>query len=319
VLPPFITPIGSFYAFANGPWPAAMGTEASLEIAGGGLARSVRWSDASALPQTPVIRTLECDGNGYISAQEGLGCQMGGESAVDPEMNSEHPPALHWTWRFGGIGNAEWATVSLAELFAGLGIPTSGDWLHAAGRDGYRRSFPAAVALHPNFRVALGMNGQPLPHAHGAPARLLVPGQYGAMNVKWVQSLRFGPRDEPAEAAGGAQTAYETKPLAFATLPEDRSTVASGSVEIGGIAFAGGAAVKEVALWMGDLAWTAELVDDPQPHIWTRWRSRVDLPPGDHEVRIACIAADGRQSVPQPAYGEAVGYGGLHILRVSAT
>lgn len=314
VLPPFITPIGSFYAFANGPWPSPRGLEAPLEVASGGVVKSVHWSDVAGLPTRAVVRTLSCDGNGYISAEEGIGCDM---ADVDPEMSSEHPPALHWTWRFGGIGNAEWSTMTVAELFGALGVPTAGDWLHAVGRDGYRRSFPRDIALAPAFLVALGMNGQALPHAHGAPARLLVPGQYGAMNVKWVQSLRFGPRDEPSEAEGGAQTVYEVKPLAFATMPEDRASVSEGPVELAGIAYAGKSAVQEVALWTGEQSWTAELLDRPEPYVWTRWRSVLQLPPGETTIRIACIARDGRQSVEQKAWGEAIGYGGLHALRLN--
>ena len=317
ILPPFLTPIGSFYAFANGPWPSPMGMDSPLRIGSNGMLRDVEWSEAVPLATDRIIRTLECDGNGYITAEEGTGCRIGGGYPSDPEMSAEHPPAKHWVWRFGGIGNAEWDTVSVADLFAAFGLPTSGEWLHAVGRDGYRRSFSRPVALDPAFRVAMGMNGEALPHDHGAPARLLVPGQYGAMNVKWVQELRFGGREEPPEGAGGAQTIYEIKPLAFATMPEDRSEVGSGPVELGGVAFAGAHPVKEVVLWRGEQTWSAQLVDPPKPYVWTRWRSVVELPPGDHEIRIACIDASGRQSVPQKAYGEAVGYGGLHTLRLS--
>ena len=40
------------------------------------------------------------------------------------------------------------------------------------------------------------MNGEPMPHGHGAPVRLVVPGWYGVANVKWlnhihVQDSRF--------------------------------------------------------------------------------------------------------------------------------
>ena len=38
--------------------------------------------------------------------------------------------------------------------------------------------------------LAVGMNGQPLPVAHGFPARMIVPGLYGYMSAtKWVTKL----------------------------------------------------------------------------------------------------------------------------------
>ena len=35
----------------------------------------------------------------------------------------------------------------------------------------------------------LEMNGEPLPHYHGKPVRLLVPGWYGVANVKWLKQI----------------------------------------------------------------------------------------------------------------------------------
>ena len=41
-----------------------------------------------------------------------------------------------------------------------------------------------------NALLAVGMNGQPLPVAHGFPARMLVPGLYGYTSAtQWVTSL----------------------------------------------------------------------------------------------------------------------------------
>jgi DMSO/TMAO reductase YedYZ molybdopterin-dependent catalytic subunit len=42
------------------------------------------------------------------------------------------------------------------------------------------------------------MNGQPLRADHGAPVRLLVPGWYGCVCVKWVNQIEFVSNDAPA-------------------------------------------------------------------------------------------------------------------------
>ncbi len=46
--------------------------------------------------------------------------------------------------------------------------------------------------------LATKMNGQPLRADHGAPVRLMVPGWYGCVCVKWVNQIEFVPDDTPA-------------------------------------------------------------------------------------------------------------------------
>jgi hypothetical protein len=46
--------------------------------------------------------------------------------------------------------------------------------------------------------LATKMNGQPLRPDHGAPVRLVVPGWYGCVCVKWVNQIEFVPNDAPA-------------------------------------------------------------------------------------------------------------------------
>jgi DMSO/TMAO reductase YedYZ molybdopterin-dependent catalytic subunit len=47
--------------------------------------------------------------------------------------------------------------------------------------DGFTAGFPTEIALNvEQSMVAIAMNGEPLPAAHGFPARLVVPGLYGS-------------------------------------------------------------------------------------------------------------------------------------------
>lgn len=317
VIPPFLTPTESFYRFSNGAPPAELpATEASVLVGPGAAPRRIAWAELVPLATRRIARTLQCDGNGYIDG--GLatpspgGCQM-----ARPDDDRARPPPENWSWRFGGIGTAEWDVVGVGELFAALGIEAVGDWLRVEGRDGYQRHFPAEVLADPAFCLAVSMNGQPLPHGHGAPARLLVPGQYGAMNVKWIQRLTVGPRGESHPFDDGPESHYPVKPLAFATMPRDGDSV-TGNLELGGVAFAGERAVKSVLLWLDPAEpWEAELLDPGQPHVWSRWRSTVQIPSGTHEITVCCIDAGGRYSKAQAAVGDAEGYGGFHTLTVT--
>ena len=39
--------------------------------------------------------------------------------------------------------------------------------------------------------LAVRLNGEPLPAVHGGPVRLVTPGFFGTMQVKWLARLRF--------------------------------------------------------------------------------------------------------------------------------
>ena len=44
--------------------------------------------------------------------------------------------------------------------------------------------------------LAYEMDGKPLPRAHGAPLRLVIPEMYGYKNVKWLQRIELVPKAE---------------------------------------------------------------------------------------------------------------------------
>jgi hypothetical protein len=89
----------------------------------------------------------------------------------------------------GWYADQEWRGVSLAEL----GLP-AGEAVEVVSATGYRRRFGAAEAG--GLLLATHAAGRPLSAGHGAPARLVVPGQRGFWWVKWVVSVQ--PVDGPS-------------------------------------------------------------------------------------------------------------------------
>jgi DMSO/TMAO reductase YedYZ molybdopterin-dependent catalytic subunit len=53
----------------------------------------------------------------------------------------------------------------------------------------YGRSLPRDKALSPEPFLAYALNGEPLTRHQGSPLRLLMPGWYGAPNVKWLAEI----------------------------------------------------------------------------------------------------------------------------------
>jgi DMSO/TMAO reductase YedYZ molybdopterin-dependent catalytic subunit len=103
----------------------------------------------------------------------------------------------------GGIGNATWAGTPLAPLLEEAGVQEDGIevvfWGADAGEMTWReeitvteqfaRSMSLEDAMSPHNLLAYEMNGEPLPAAHGFPARLIAPGWYGVANVKWLTRI----------------------------------------------------------------------------------------------------------------------------------
>lgn len=95
-------------------------------------------------------------------------------------------------------GNARWLGVRLADLLreAGVRPPSQGgpaDQLVARSVDGMTIGTPVEAVMDGRAALlAVGMNGEPLPFAHGFPVRMVVPGLYGYVSAcKWLTELRL--------------------------------------------------------------------------------------------------------------------------------
>jgi DMSO/TMAO reductase YedYZ molybdopterin-dependent catalytic subunit len=62
---------------------------------------------------------------------------------------------------------------------------------------GYTSNIPTSEALKENVILARGFAGAPLPRAHGAPVRALVPDRYFYKSAKWLEGIKVTVRDEP--------------------------------------------------------------------------------------------------------------------------
>lgn len=108
----------------------------------------------------------------------------------------------------GLIGNGRWTGVPLKTVLDKAGLKADAHEIVFFGADRgketvafrgtnfdveqqYGRSLPRARALasDPAPFLAYALNGEPLTKHQGAPLRLIVPGWYGAPNVKWLSEI----------------------------------------------------------------------------------------------------------------------------------
>ncbi len=111
------------------------------------------------------------------------------------------PRAAGVQWGYGAMGNATWTGVRLRDVLNRAGV--RGDALEVVfdgadsavlpGTPDFVKSLPVDKALHEDTLIAFEMNGQPLPHWHGAPARLVVPGWTATYWMKHLVEIRVEP------------------------------------------------------------------------------------------------------------------------------
>jgi DMSO/TMAO reductase YedYZ molybdopterin-dependent catalytic subunit len=107
-----------------------------------------------------------------------------------------HVPGVEWG--AGAMGNARWRGARLKDILAKAGVKAGAVEVSFDGADmppldktpDFVKSLPVAVAQDENVLVAYEMNGAPLPHFNGYPARLVVPGWTGTYWVKQLVAIK---------------------------------------------------------------------------------------------------------------------------------
>ena len=151
-------------------------------------------------------------------------------------------------------GNARWLGVPLAGLLRRAGVRAGADQVLSTSTDGMTISTPVAAIMDGrNALLAVGMNGQPLPVAHGFPARMVVPGLYGYTSAtKWVTRLTL--TTFAAQKAYWTQRGYAAEaPIKIESridVPKPLAQVTAGQVTVAGVAWApdNGIAAVEVSV-----------------------------------------------------------------------
>jgi DMSO/TMAO reductase YedYZ molybdopterin-dependent catalytic subunit len=91
--------------------------------------------------------------------------------------------------------DTKWEGVSLDTLFES--VDTGAEFALIGSYGGYTTNIPVADLLGGKAWIVYGYQGEPLPAAHGGPARLLVPHLYFWKSAKWVRSIELREGDIP--------------------------------------------------------------------------------------------------------------------------
>ena len=138
------------------------------------------------------------------------------------------------------VGGARWLGVRLTDVLDMAGVGSTADQILSTDFDGMTISTPLDLATDGrDAMIAIGMNGEALPRAHGFPARMVIPGLYGFVSAtKWVTRLTLTTYDEASAYWTDRDWATDA-PIKISTridTPNALDRLPAGEVVIGGVA-----------------------------------------------------------------------------------
>lgn len=186
------------------------------------------------------------------------------------------------------MDSALWTGVPVDELLE-TATP-EGEYVMVRAVDGYYEGFPLA-ALENAF-LAYGMNGELLPRSHGYPVRLLVPGHWGEINVKWIDEIEVLVDEEQGywEKRGW----HGTGPVNTVAKLWAENRRPDGRFEVAGHAYAGTRGIESVEVSVdGGSTWNVAELSEPLPDVdvWRQWRYVFE--PEANTVEVVVRARDG--------------------------
>jgi DMSO/TMAO reductase YedYZ molybdopterin-dependent catalytic subunit len=262
------------------------------------------------------------------------------------------PQARGNPWTNGGAGCAEWTGIPLADVLKAAGVKDTARYTAHYGADPHlsgdtaketlSRGMPIPKAMEEHGLIVFAMNGEPLPHIHGGPVRLVIPGWPGSLSHKWLTRVTLRDREHDGQGMTGTSYRVPATPMVPGGKADEKGFRILESMPVRSIisAPANGtrlpAGTRQVALrgaaWAGDLAaravdvsvdfgatWRPAALQPVRNRFdWHRWTAEVPLPSdGYYEVWARATDSEGRMQ-PHIAGGwNPQGYGANPMHRVA--
>jgi len=303
-----ITPADRLYIRNNLPAPdvSIVANRDAWTVAVDGVrqSRNLTVADLKSLGLDTLAMVLQCSGNG----------------------RSYFPSKPSGTkWAVGAAGCVIWSGVPVRAVAEALGgvtggmrfmTGTGGETL-PAGIDPKTVIVERSVPLKAmeDALLAWEMNGEPLPHAHGGPLRLIVPGYSGVNNIKYIKRLAFtanetdaaiqrtGYRMTPPGTKGAPNfpAVWEMDAKSWINSPAPEAGPArSGWMQVSGVAMGGMNAVRRVEVSLdGGKSWRDASLVGPNlgRYAWRQFALQANLKPGTYVMASRVTDAQGNVQV----------------------
>jgi DMSO/TMAO reductase YedYZ molybdopterin-dependent catalytic subunit len=291
-----------------------------IEIGGDGAngQTELTLDDLKKMPAYEVVAVNQCSGN-----RRGL----------------SNPHVAGVEWGYGAMGCARWKGARLKDILGIVGLKPEAIEIAFNGADGpayekvpdFIKSLPVWKAMDDNTIVAYEMNGGPLPHYNGFPARLVVPGWTGTYWMKHLISITALTKPQggfwmaPAyriplgmfpvvqrftsqETPGGTNTPItEMVVNSLITSHSDGAKVKASKVTVSGLAWDAGYGISNVAISIdGGKTWSeAALGDDLGRFAFRPWSFTFDAKRGKNTVMPNASNKIGQTQTPSLLFNPA--------------
>jgi DMSO/TMAO reductase YedYZ molybdopterin-dependent catalytic subunit len=281
-----------------------------IEVGGDGAngQTEITFDDRKKLPAAEVVAVNQCSGN-----RRGL--------------SSPHVAGVEWG--YGAMGCARWKGARLKDVIGMVGLKPEAIEIAFNGAEvpaydktpDFIKSLPVWKAMDESTLIAYEMNGEPLPHFNGYPARLIVPGWTGTYWMKHLISVTALTKPQggfwmnpayripvgmfPVVARFVSQETATTTPItemvvnSLITSHRDGDKVKTGNITVSGLAWDGGYGIRTVeASTDGGKTWSQATLDqDLGRYAFRPWSFKLNAKRGKNTVMINATNKIGQTQV----------------------
>ena len=270
-----------------------------IDIGGDGAngQTEINLDDLKKMPAYEIVAVNQCSGN-----RRGL----------------SNPHVAGVEWGYGAMGCARWKGARLKDVLNIVGLKPEAIEIAFNGAEGpaydktpdFIKSLPVWKAIDKSTLIAYEMNGEPLPHFNGFPARLIVPGWTGTYWMKhlisvtaltkplggfWMNPAYRIPLGKfPLVARFISQENATSTPItemvvnSLITSHADGAKVKAGKVTVSGMAWDGGYGIRGIeASTDGGKTWSAAtLGEDLGRYAFRPWSFPLAAKRGKNSVMV---------------------------------
>src|SRR5437773_4012075 len=220
----------------------------------------------------------------------------------------------------GLISNAIWKGIPLRDLLERAAPLSTAARVRLHGVDNYTDTIPLEKAMEETTLLAYDMNGVRLPHRHGYPLRVIVPGYFGEKHVKWLTRIELtDPNAKGFYETQGWGPDFITPTRSRIDVPDYDSrfsiTELQQPIEVKGIAYGGDRGISRVEVsFDGGKSWRdAEIYYSGGDLAWSLWKtSWTPAAAGDYLLVVRATNGEGDVQEWYEDRGPFSGVAGLH-------
>ncbi len=209
--------------------------------------------------------------------------------------------------------------VPIKTILAEAGLQPTARAAYFTSTDGYYETVVMSDMQDERTLLVYEMNGEPLPTEHGFPLRIYIPNRFGMKQPKWIEHIELVDQERPGYWVERGWDNAAIPPTTSVIDPIDTSAAkGSGTLPIGGIAYAGARGLSRVEVSVDNGAWTNAQLRVPPLSIltWVQWRYDWPIQAGQHTFQVRAYDGTGQLQITTPSDPFPTGATGIYARTI---